>query len=156
MDFLGSGNASPVLPVDKGGVDQGGWTSWNPTLTGITLGNGTLSCAYKQVTKKTVAYRCQLTVGSTTSHTGAISFTLPFTANGNQIVSLPIGQLTILDASASTRIAGMALLTSSTTCELSLGYVISGYVYMGAISGGFPMTLATGDKLLSSGTYEVA
>lgn len=70
---------------------QAAWTSYTPTLTNVTLGNGTLSGAYYQV-GKTIHYRCLLTFGSTTTVSGSIQFALPTTANSNQTAgNFPLG-----------------------------------------------------------------
>lgn len=58
----------------------GAWQSWTPTLTGITLGNGTLNCKYLTV-GKTIHFRFELTLGTTTTFGATINdFTLPVAA----------------------------------------------------------------------------
>lgn len=57
------------------------WTTFTPTLTGVTQGNGTLVARYNQ-TGKTVIGNIKFTLGSTSSITGGITATLPNTANG--------------------------------------------------------------------------
>lgn len=63
--------------VQTGNV--GAWTSYTPTWTGLSVGNGTQNCAYTQI-GKTVHARVRLTFGSTTSVTGNPAFTLPVNA----------------------------------------------------------------------------
>jgi hypothetical protein len=54
------------------------WTTFTPTTSGITIGNGTFDCRFKQVGKSVFAcYR--FIYGSTTSFTGGFTFSLPVT-----------------------------------------------------------------------------
>jgi hypothetical protein len=52
--------------------------SYNPTITNGTLGDGTMSTSY-MVDRLTTKLNFTFTLGSTSSITGAISFSLPFT-----------------------------------------------------------------------------
>ena len=63
--FLGGSNAA--------------WTSYTPTWTNLTVGNGTNNFAYKQI-GKTVFVRGDFIFGSTSSISGGVSFTLPVTS----------------------------------------------------------------------------
>ena len=58
----------------------GAWTSWTPSRTGITIGNGTESARYLQV-GKTVAINYKLTLGTTSSVSGDIAISLPVANN---------------------------------------------------------------------------
>src|SRR4051812_17325123 len=60
-------------------VLSGARTSYTPTTTGITLGNGTVTGRYRQVDKE-VEFICQFTFGSTSAVTASPTFTLPATA----------------------------------------------------------------------------
>lgn len=57
----------------------GSWTSWTPTWTNLTVGNGTVHAAYTQI-GKTVHARYSIVFGTTSSVAGALSFTLPVTS----------------------------------------------------------------------------
>ena len=59
--------------------DNDAWTSYTPTWTNLTVGNGTNNFAYKQI-GKTVFIRGDFTFGSTSSISGGISFTFPVTS----------------------------------------------------------------------------
>lgn len=52
------------------------WTTFSPVWTNLTVGNGTVESKYVQ-TGKTVHGRTVVTFGTTTSVSGAVSFTLP-------------------------------------------------------------------------------
>jgi hypothetical protein len=132
--------------------DNDAWTTWTPTLSDITVGNGTVSAAYKQI-GKTVFWEFRLVFGSTTSVTGGNSFlNLPVT--GKRIVSKSmVGQM--IDANGS--------------IYPSIGYWIgeSGF-YFGVInasgtygtltqmSSTVPFTWTTSDSITYSGVYEAA
>lgn len=69
------------------------WTSYTPTLTNITLGNGTVSTRYIQI-GKTIFWRGEYVPGTTSSVTGTISMTIPVTARsdaGYELGVAPIG-----------------------------------------------------------------
>jgi hypothetical protein len=55
------------------------WTAYTPTFTGFSLGNGTLSFAYAQI-GKTVHVRGRVTLGTTSTMTGPLDFTVPVTS----------------------------------------------------------------------------
>lgn len=56
--------------------ETGAWTAYTPTLTNMTLGNGSMSARYVQI-GKTVHLQIVATFGSTTSISGTVSFSLP-------------------------------------------------------------------------------
>lgn len=77
-------SASAAINASKlaGGVTGmfGAWkTTWTPTWTNLTVGNGTVVARYQQLGKTVVAI-IGITFGSTTSVSGNIEFTLPVTA----------------------------------------------------------------------------
>jgi hypothetical protein len=60
----------------------GAWVPWTPGFTGLTVGNGTLACAYF-VSGNFVAVRIYFAMG-TTSVMGSPISNLPFPGNGAQ------------------------------------------------------------------------
>lgn len=65
------------LDAIEGNID-GAWTSYTPTLTNITLGNGTLTGRWKKLGSKTIVGSVLFIAGSTTSYSaGNLSFGLP-------------------------------------------------------------------------------
>jgi len=152
---------SGILPVANGGVEQASWTSYTPTLVNITLGNGTLSCAYQMITKKTAAVRFQLTAGTTTSLAAGVqpTFSLPFLGVSSLILRSVLGDLCFYDTSTTIPYAGNALLetnSGSSTAGLYIGY--SGFTYdtLGALNNGVPVAIATGDVISATFIYEIA
>lgn len=62
-----------------------GWQDYTPTITGVTIGNGTVTARYWQ-RGKTVVAEALITLGSTSAVTGAVTITLPVTAARSQNV----------------------------------------------------------------------
>ena len=95
---LGIGTAGQVLTVNGGATAPSWaaaatptytWTTYTPSNTGITLGNGTQTARYVKIGKTvTVSYR--LVLGSTSSFSGAIYVGLPSSNNSfaNCVVSV--------------------------------------------------------------------
>ena len=70
-------------------LSSGAWTSWTPTYTNFTLGNGTQTAGYRD-SGGSVDISIKVVLGSTSSITGNPSFALPFTAHtsmGNLLIS---------------------------------------------------------------------
>ena len=95
---LGIGTAGQVLTVNGGATAPSWaataaptytWTTYTPSNTGITLGNGTQTARYVKV-GKTVFVSYRLVLGSTSSFSGAIYVGLPSTNNSfaNCVVSV--------------------------------------------------------------------
>lgn len=103
-----------TLPDKSGTIaleDDTAWTSWTPTFQGLSVGNGALDCAYKQI-GKTLHCRIMFTLGSTSTVTGGgagvLYCNLP---NGNYVKSSysthhPLGLAVLRDSSSGTSVAG--------------------------------------------------
>ena len=143
-------NAKLATGSDEPG---GAWNSWTTTLSNGALGNGTIVSTYKQV-GKTVFFKLLWTLGSTSSISGFVSFTLPVTAastamdNANSI----IGTVSMRDDSASALNIGAVRYTSTTSASILRN---TGDTYA-AISATTPFTWATSDVLWCQGLYEAA
>ena len=128
----------------------GGWTTWTPTYTNITLGNGTVVARYQQ-TGKTVSFFISLTFGSTTAITGTFpGFSLPVTAAAsfNQFLGF------ITDAGVGTFNATVDCNTTTAyPCAMSSSgaYAVTTYA-----TTTVPMTWTTSDSFSFNGTYEAA
>lgn len=130
-------------------IQADAWTTFTPTLGGITIGNGTLTARYIQI-GKTVFFNIRFLLGSTSAITGGISFTLPVTSNLN-----------------STGYSGY-FQDSGTALYATLSYAIGSTLYMSAVltngtygsqtitSNTVPFTWTTNDEIFVSGTYEAA
>lgn len=133
------------------------WTSWTPTWTNLTVGNGTVNAKYVQ-TGKTVQGSIRFNLGSTSAVSGSVTFTLPVTsvaltsASGRQ----PIGQVWIIDPSAQAVFGGGTALDTTTT---AIAYVMGAagtYINRTVLSSTVPMTWTEGDELQINFFYEAA
>lgn len=150
-----------TIAVANGGVDQLAWTTYTPTLTNITLGNGTLACAYKLLTKKTLAVRFQLTAGTTTAFAAGVlaKFSLPLLAESSIALHSAIGELIYYDASLPNIYAGTLMLETNSgtaTAGMYVEYSNSTYTYLGMLMNTVPVAIATGDVISSTFIYETA
>lgn len=143
-----------ILPVANGGANQSAWVSWTPSLTGITIGNGTVDAKYTQLLNKTVQWRIVIVLGSTSSVTGAITVSLPVTSITVPSIYLPIGEGIMRDVSAFTSIISKARWATTTTMGLLFAHPTNNaLVDTDAVS---PFTWANGDILAFYGCYETA
>jgi hypothetical protein len=128
------------------------YTSWTPTLTNLTLGNGTMTGKYVQI-GKFVHATLSLTWGSTTSSSGAWEFSSPVTmATPNNTY---IGTARLLDAGVQ-NYPGMVLILTSTKLIAFSQYVGNTYAEAANIATTSPFTWTTGDNLSFSITFEAA
>lgn len=133
------------------------WSSWSPTWTNLTVGNGTVDCKYTQV-GKTVIARVSLIFGNTTAITGSVSMTVPVTAityPGNASVVFPIGVINYLD-SGTAQFVGTIQFSSTTTVLLQVMGAASTYVGPAVLSSSVPMTWTTNDGIFATIIYEAA
>jgi hypothetical protein len=125
------------------------WVSWTPSFTNWALGNGTIDAKYKQV-GKVVFFRIVFGVGSTTTKSGNIQFSLPVTDaaafDDKYTVSCYLldqgtEEYNFISSNASGKVIGV--------------YQLSGGANR-AITATAPFTFATGDQIRFTGFYEAA
>jgi len=151
-DTLYAYNGAAWIPfataLGSGTGYMGAWAGYTPTLTGITLGNGSVSFTYVEQ-GKTVHVRGRVTFGSTTSVTGAASISLPKSAVSANFV-----------ASLTARAGGTdyAMLPISTTTTIGVNALGSSGTYTNrvTVSSTVPGTWTTNDYITFSATYEAA
>ena len=130
----------------------GGWTTFTPTFTNFTLGNGTVTGRYQKI-GKTVNYFMKVDLGSTSSVTGRIIWTLPVEAANAYATGL--GAAFIVDAGTAGYVAFPGA-WSSTQSFLSGGSAGGAYLSDAPVSATVPMTWTTNDFFFVNATYEVA
>lgn len=132
------------------------WTSYSPTWTNLTVGNGTLVAKYKQIGKNVFGH-IGLTFGSGTSITGSPSFTLPVaTITGMYVASASsLGTASYIDTGTAGYI-GSCLFLTTTTASLVVGNAGGTYVGTTAVSSTVPFTFGTGDYMGINFWYEAA
>lgn len=153
-------SASAAIGAGKlaGGIAGmfGASSSWTPTFTNLTIGNGTLSCNYIQIGKH-VSARFYLKFGSTTSISGDLIFTLPATAvayTGTAGVR-PIGMANMYNTSSSV-IKGIVNIASTTTANIRAITANSTYADNAILSSTVPFTWATNYEIGAFFSYEAA
>ena len=125
------------------------WTTWSPTLAGITKGNGTEIARYVKI-GKTVIFNYSFTLGSTSAVTGNLSITLPSTAaNGAYNVTSWVEDSGVA--------AYPYFCAPNTTSVLVFGIITTGtYASAFNTSSTVPFTWGTNDNIRIAGQYEEA
>ena len=125
------------------------WQAWTPTLTNLTLGNGTVLARYIQI-GKVVHFRFVFTLGTTSAVGTDPNFTLPVAASADHVADEPIGRGLLDDTGVAGRPAHVWWLSGDK------GRII--YLAPGAsiVTSTSPHTWGSTDKILLSGTYEAA
>jgi hypothetical protein len=119
------------------------WTSWTPTLTNLTLGNGTMTCRYKQHAK-TVEWRIFVLTGTTTVVGTNPQFSVPVAEVASSVQS---GSAHMYDSSTASLWYGSSRVNSAVIQFISSG---------GRVAATDPFVWADGDQLVGGGTYEAA
>jgi hypothetical protein len=129
----------------------GAWTpytpTWTATTTNPTIGNGTLTGAYAKF-GRSVDVRIRITVGSTTTVGSGVYFVgLPVAASANVQTMTAV----FYDASAGFWYSYIAYIDAGASIQLIRG---DGTTAQWAHDA--PVTPATGDALIVTGTYEAS
>jgi hypothetical protein len=126
--------------------------SYTPTLTGITLGNGTLSTRYVLI-NNFVHFEGKLTFGSTTSITGSAPIiNLPFIAAQSFQVA---GSIVYADNGVATY-TGMPLQIGTGGIYLFINNFATAYGNEVAVTSTIPFTWGNGDSITWSVHYAKA
>ena len=144
---LTAGNLNSLFPAG---------TAFTPSLTGMTLGNGSQTHVYQQLNKLIVVHGF-ITLGSTSTVTADIEITLPVTGKAYGATS-PIGSCLMFDSSTGVTFAGLVIIAAASTSSVTLisQNITSTFLARGAISATAPMTWATTDQIRYQYVLEVA
>jgi len=136
---------------------QAAWTTWSPTWTNLSVGNGIVVARYRQI-GKLVACRLSLVFGSTTSVSGFIEFSLPNTraAYGGTDGVTPLGAVRMKDNSAGKTYEGVLLNITTTLAAVASHAVDGTQIVAAATSSTVPFTWATNDEIATEFFYEAA
>lgn len=154
---LAEGVATSFARSDhKHTVEANAWISWTPTLTNMTLGNGTVTARYTRV-GRTIKFYFKFVLGSTSAVGTAPRFSLPVTTSGLYTTAGldRLGDAAILDSGVGV-FSASCWWGSSTTALMDYWNATGTPVTAAAITATAPMTWTTGDVLLAEGTYEAA
>jgi hypothetical protein len=124
----------------------GATTTYSPTLTNITIGNGTVTAKYWQ-SGKFVKYSGKISFGTTTTVGGTIGVSVPV----NAVDTIGIGSALLYDSSTTPNRSGGE-------CDFS---AVGTLEFFGGNGGGpaataLPFTWAVSDQLRWDITYEAA
>ncbi len=145
-----------TLSTARGGVDLTAWSSWTPTWTNLTVGNGTVVAKYKQIGKTTFC-RVSLVFGTTTSISGDVTLTLPVTKvsyGGSDIATL--GMVRCFDVSAGAAFEGPILTAGTTTGRVRVFGVSGTNITTVALGATVPFTWTNPDEIAIEFFYEAA
>jgi hypothetical protein len=128
-------------------------TTYTPTFTNLTVGNGTLSAAYFQINNLVSVY-VSVVFGSTTSISGDVTVTLPIARAAAEV--LRVSTVNLTDTGAA-QVIGALLFPANLSTVIVRSTQVSGInVIMQNLSATVPFTWGTGDILQFSAQYEVA
>jgi hypothetical protein len=127
----------------------GGWTSYTPTLTNLTLGNGSVTARYRQI-GKIVDVFFLFTLGSTSAVGSGPQFSLPITGVNDSIIYNAYFQ----DAGTNTFLGNLNL--QATTATVFCANVAGTYPSYAGVSATVPFTWTTNDFIKALFSYEVA
>lgn len=142
-------NIPGTLTLSGGAVTAGAWTSYTPTNTNITLGNGTMTGRYQRTGKKVTA-TVRVLFGSTTSFGGNVAVGLPVAA-ANQVAAY-IGQAFLLDNGVRIWNGVVRVVANATAADVY--HTESGN--SGIVNATNPFTFGDTDELVMTVTYEAS
>lgn len=137
-------------------IGFGAWTSFTPSWTNLTPGNGTNTGSYIQI-GKLVFVKTHFVMGSTSSMGSSPNITLPITA-ASTILSAsnsPLGIVNVLDSGIA-NYKGFVIYLSTTTASLIVGKTDGTYLQDAGITSAVPMSWGTNDSLDTYFSYEAA
>ena len=133
------------------------YSSFTPTVSNWTLGNGTVTGLFR-VFGKTVHYYGRFEFGSTSAVGGAGTFTITVPETSRfSAGSLQIGQSRVLDTSAALQVTGQTGFVSTTTLGVfwNENPAATAYVQRQSLATAtMPFTFATGDFIAWDVVYE--
>ena len=146
---LGTANVADLADVDA-------WANWTPTLTNLTLGNGTRVARYAKI-GTLIVVQFTFIFGTTSSISGDVSLTVPVTGSTTYTdLENYVGGVNLRDANGS-RYQGRVSLTSTAGSFLVRVANASGtYLTDTALSSTVPFTWTTSDSLAFTAVYEAA
>lgn len=125
------------------------WVSYTPTLTALTLGNGTVTARWVRI-GRTIHYYFRFVLGSTSAVTGTAGFTLPTPPADPRDNADHYGTAVYGDFGTG-QSHGIVIYTAGTVY-----FKMGGPINVSNISATTPFTWATNDAIVVRGTYEAA
>jgi hypothetical protein len=137
-------------------VPMNAWGTWTPTLTNMTLGNGTVTARFLRVGRK-ITFYFKFVLGSTSAVGTNPVFSLPVAPSSLYSTGSvdTFGTTTILDSGVGVY-SGPCFWNGGSNAILQVWNVAGTYSLVASITATVPMTWTTGDILIGTGTYEAA
>lgn len=133
--------------------DSLAWTSYSPTLTNITIGNGSTTAKYIRI-GNTIHYYGKITAGSTTSFTTDARISLPVNTTASDRAVLGTGMLYDSSATSFFQIHAIKYASAQTLWLLFLSVATT--PSFPSQTGAFPVSAGTGDEIHWNVSYEAA
>jgi hypothetical protein len=130
----------------------GAFDAFTPTLTNLTLGNGTAT-GYKKKVGRIVFFWVQITLGSTSSVTGGVRVDLPETANAAGAGGFDVSFFDDSAGAATGYFTGGAIMETTYVALRAIGTAAT-YGGLTGLSSTIPFTWATSDWIRVAGWYE--
>jgi hypothetical protein len=132
------------------------WVSYTPTLTNLTLGNGSMSAKYA-VIGKTLLLKFDIELGSTSSVGSAPRISIPsgFTI-ASAVAGRPVGLGQTKPGSATSEFTLTTAVLNSTTLYAFVHRSDSTYVIVNDITSTVPATFGTGGYISFRATLEIS
>jgi hypothetical protein len=130
----------------------GAWTTWSPSVSSFTVGNGSQVARYCQI-GKTVFFEYSFTLGSTSTVTGLPVISLPVNYKGS-LVFAPVGSVECEDKDVALYWGRAVIQASSNNLLVYLDRTDGTYDRDGYITATVPFTWGTNDRFFVCGTYE--
>ena len=134
------------------------WRSWTPLLTNVTIGNGSIVGAQKQI-GKTTFYRLKIIFGTTSSITGTIGFVPPVAPNSELYNAASegyiVGTAKYLDA-ATAAYHGFVYATQANSFTLTAQNTSGAYAAQATVNASTPFGWGNTDQIIIQGFYEGA
>jgi hypothetical protein len=138
---------SAVLTAAELNTAGGAWTTYAPTYTNFSLGNGTLAAAKYEQIGRSVHVKVEIVLGSTSSVTGLIGISLPVTGASSGADSCGM----ITETGTGNKVA--FVIWSTTRADL---YYLDAAAAITATSATVPHTWGDTDVFRFHFTYEAA
>lgn len=142
-------------PTAVGVIGGGAWTTytpaWDASTTTPTIGNGTLTGAWRMVGRTSMAWRLQLVFGSTsTAGSGTYTFGLPTDADAETVTVAQTSHGYLVDVGTTSYLVNAgALVAGNPNTFTLLVETVEGLTHNS------PMTWASGDHLTLNGVFEI-
>jgi hypothetical protein len=127
------------------------WLTWSPSFTNLSLGNGSVAAEYITIGSLVVG-RISITLGTTTSISGALELTLPASPDGFYPNGFALGDATLQDNTLAVNYSGL-IARSPSGARFVAKDTSGSFSTNVAVSSGTPFTWASGDRLVGYFQY---